>query len=451
MIIRADAILADDKGTLYSPGAIKIGTSQGDPQKAGTILKIAHQDEILPGKDEQIHELGNSLLIPGLIQGHIHFNQTLFRGLAEGLELLPWLRTRIWPFEAAHSEASVHAAASLATAELLLGGTTAALTMETTRHTSGAFKAANALGIRAHIGTALMDSNQDGVPPAIIRDGSEALEETVELDREWSNKTGGRLRACVAPRFVLSCSESLLLESAEVAANSDLIWHTHVSENRDEVDVVRDITGYDNADYFAKLNLLGRNSSLAHGIWLSDGEIEKLADAGSSILHCPSTNLKMGSGIANTVKLDASGVNVALGSDGAPANNRLDSLQEMRLAALLADYRNGPSSEHSRRAFSWATTGGAAAMNLQDKIGKLRADYEADITSLSLDSFHGDLQSPDDLITWLVYEADSSCVTDVWVSGKKRVEKGTLVQGSLADIRKKFGEERAKLLSRVTV
>ena len=158
------------------------------------------------------------VVLPGLVQAHIHLCQTLFRGLADDLSLEAWLATRIWPLEAAHTEASVHASAMLGAAELLLGGTTAILDMETVRYTGAAFEALESIGIRATAGKCLMDAASN--PPALREPADQALKESADLCAKWHGAAGGRLRYCFAPRFAPSCTGALLRAVSALAARS---------------------------------------------------------------------------------------------------------------------------------------------------------------------------------------------------------------------------------------
>ncbi len=175
-------------------------------------------------------------LLPGFVQTHIHLCQTLFRGYADDLRLLDWLRTRIWPMEAAHTPSSLRAAARLACLELLRGGTTSILTMETVRGTEAVIEAVSATGIRATIGKCLMDETTPDAPAGLLEDGRAALDESVALFRRYDGTAGGRIRVALAPRFALSCSRELLEAIAATASDIDAIVHTHASEQQDEVD-----------------------------------------------------------------------------------------------------------------------------------------------------------------------------------------------------------------------
>ncbi len=456
MLLKADIVVADSLGTIFSPGAIRFRSGvrssvPREPEKPGEILEVGRADELQIDSSEEIFDLKGRWILPGLVQAHLHLNQTIFRGLAERLELLPWLRTRIWPLEAAHEYETIYASARQSVVEMLSCGATSALTMETTRNTEAVFQACYELGFRASIGTALMDRDADNIPPSILRNGEGSLVESVELHNKWSDKTAGRLQSNIAPRFVLSCTEEVLQTSKEVASEKDLIWHTHVSENRGECEEIRNITGMDNAEYFDKLGLLDSKSSLAHGIWLTDNEKHVLADKKASILHCPSTNLKMGSGIAETVQMDGKGINVALGSDGAPANNRLDIFAEIRLAALLASFKAGTQNVDPASVFGWATIGGAKAMGQEDRIGSLTAGKLPDMISIDPGNFAGNPENSDDIYAHLVYGASSNDVRDVWIDGSRLVEDGSTVEFDRNEILENFKSNREALLGKITL
>ena len=445
MILRASLVVADAEGTLFAPGALRLG----EGANSGRILYAAPASQLSAAPDEEVLNVGEAWIIPGLVQAHIHFSQTLFRGLAEGVELLPWLKDRIWPLEAAHDRASVRASARQTIAELLLSGATAALTMETSHHSDAVFEACHELGMRAAVGPALMDFTHKNIPPRLVRNGEEALAEVVELHQLWSERSAGRVRACLAPRFVLSCTEDLLLRSAEIAQRHNLIWHTHASENDYETQKVRSVTGHDNVDYFEHLGILSENCSLAHGIWLTTDEIALIARRKAALLHCPSTNLKLGSGIANTPAMHEAGVHIAIGSDGAPANNRLDVFEEMRLAGLLSQWKTTPGKVKARDVFGWATSGGAKALGLAGEIGVLKKGACADFVVLAPGFFCGSLADPDLVYTHLVFGASSCDVRETWVSGVQLVKDHRLLHDSESEIAREYSARQRELLARL--
>jgi 5-methylthioadenosine/S-adenosylhomocysteine deaminase len=182
-------------------------------------------------------DASESAVIPGFVQTHIHLCQTLFRGAADDLALIDWLKKRVWPMEAAHTAASVAASARLGVAELIKGGTTCALTMETVNHTEQVFTVVEETGFRATIGKCMMDKG-DEVPPALQEQTSRSIEESLALLAKWHGQAGGRIRYCFAPRFAVSCTRELLEQVAALARERGVMVHTHASENKTECELV---------------------------------------------------------------------------------------------------------------------------------------------------------------------------------------------------------------------
>src|SRR6478735_4735903 len=181
-------------------------------------------------------------VLPGFVQTHVHLCQTLFRGSADDLSLMDWVRTRIWPMEAAHTPSTLRAAARLGISELLASGTTTVLTMETVHETDVVFEAAAEAGIRATIGKCMMDAGDD--VPARLREHTKAsIDESVALGKRWDGAAQGRLRAAFAPRFALSCSPALLEAVASLSDANQTLVHTHASESQDEIAMVRRLSG----------------------------------------------------------------------------------------------------------------------------------------------------------------------------------------------------------------
>ena len=208
----------------------------------------------------------------------------------------------------------------------------------------------------------------------------------MELVDRWHGRHDDRLRACLAPRFAPSCTEELLREVGRLSRERDLLIHTHASENEREIAWVRELFGKGNVEYFEHVGLLSERLCMAHGIWLDDAEREAVREAGAAIAHCPSSNLKLASGIAPVTDLLRRGITVALGADGAPCNNRLDGLAEMRLAALLQKIPGAPRALNAQEALDLATRGGAKALRWFDRIGSLEVGKRADLVALNLSS-----------------------------------------------------------------
>src|ERR687889_1152800 len=215
-------------------------------------------------------------VLPGFVQTHVHLCQTLFRGAADDLELIDWLKKRVWPLEAAHDAPSLRASARLGVAEMIRGGTTCALTMETVNHTAEVFRVVEETGFRATVGKCMMDKG-DEVPAALQEEAEESIRESLALLEEWHGRAEGRVRYCFAPRFAVSCTRELLERVAGLARERDVMIHTHASENRTEIEMVEQATGMRNVQYLASLGLAAPNVALAHCVHLDDAELDTLA------------------------------------------------------------------------------------------------------------------------------------------------------------------------------
>ncbi|MBI4880003.1 MAG: 5'-deoxyadenosine deaminase [Planctomycetes bacterium] len=379
----------------------------------GRIEALGAENE-LPPADRTIDIQGH-VLLPGFVQSHVHTCQTLFRGAADDLSLLDWLRHRIWPLEAAHDPASLQASAELTVLELLSGGTTAILSMETVRHTETVFETLARLPVRAVVGKCMMDGGAH-VPSSLAEDSERSLRESLALARAFPNRPGARLRACLAPRFALSCSEGLLRDVAAAAREHDLLIHSHCAEQLQEVRLVQEATGQRNLAFLERAGLSGARVRLAHVIHLDEAENELLARSGTHVLHCPSSNLKLGSGTAPITRYLQRGVPVSIGADGAPCNNSLDALREARLAALLQKPIFGPTALPARTALELITRAGAAALGMAEEIGSLEAGKRADLVEIDLDRPH---VAPDgDVHARIVYEAERADIARVFFDGE---------------------------------
>lgn len=356
------------------------------------------------------------VVLPGLIHSHLHACQTLCRNNADGLELLDWLRDRIWPFEAAHDEKSLRASADLTFLECIRSGATSILDMGTVHHYGQVFESARDSGVRLVGGKCMMDAGQ-GVPAGLRETTEKSIAESIALIEKWHGAENGRLRYALAPRFVLSCTEKLLRQVQTISTERGVRIHTHASENSTECDVVREKTGMDNVSYFHHLGLLGQHTTLAHCVWLTAEEQRLLRETQTRIAHCPSANFKLASGTAKIPELLKQGITVGLGADGAPCNNNLDIFVELRLAALVHLPRTGPTSLPAMQVLELATLNGAKALGLEGQIGQLTEGAKADVITVDLSQAHATPNSSDAVAT-LVYAGQSQDVRDVIVDGQ---------------------------------
>jgi 5-methylthioadenosine/S-adenosylhomocysteine deaminase len=385
--------------------------------------------------------------IPGFVQAHLHLCQTLFRGLADDLPLLDWLRLRIFPLEAAHNTASVHASAMAGITELIRSGTTTILDMGTIHYEEEVVRAIDETGLRAFVGKAMMDVND--IYPAFKEPASESLATTRRQAEQWHRSSGDRIRYAVAPRFVLSCSDRLLYEAFEMTkAFPGMLFHTHAAENRAEMDAVRKRCGMDNVEFFETIGILADNTCLAHCIWLNENEMGLIHDRKAKVVHCPSSNLKLGSGVARIPEMLNRGITVSLGADGSPCNNTLNMFEEMRLAALIQKPAHGANVMSARTVFAMANVGGANALGLGKEIGSIEPGKKADIVLLDVDQIWNPY-SFSDVYSTIVYSGSPENVHSVMVDGRwlyERMEHRTLDE---PEVLAKAREQLGLLLQRV--
>jgi len=379
--------------------------------RGGRIAGIGGNGQVA----DTIIDATNCAVLPGFVQTHLHLCQTIFRGAADDLSLIDWLRRRVWPMEAAHTAESLRASARLGLAELIKGGTTCGLTMETVSHTEEVFKCVQESGFRATVGKCMMDKGDD-VPVPLQEIAADSINESLALLKKWHGAAEGRIRYCFAPRFAVSCTRELLSEVARLAVEYGVMVHTHASENRTECEMVRRDTGLGNIDYLNAVGLTGRHVALAHCVHVNQQELELLAQTQTNVAHCPSSNLKLGSGIAPVAEMLNLGVSVSLGADGAACNNRLDMFTEMRTAALLQKVTHGPEALPAKLVLKMATRDGARALGLEEEIGSLEVGKRADVTIVRLDEVHT-TPKPADIVSTLVYSAQATDVTTVLIDG----------------------------------
>ena len=370
------------------------------------------------GYEGKIYDYPDSTLIPGFVQTHVHLCQTLFRGLADDLQLLEWLQKKIFPFENAHNKNSLRISAKLGINELLLGGTTTLLDMGTLRHQEVVFEEMISSGIRGFSGKCLIDENE--LYPSFKSSTENELKYMHELANEFHNVEEGRIRYGFAPRFVLSCSEELLKETKSMMNDfPGSVYHTHSSENKNEISEVRKKYNKENIEYFDSINVLDDHTVLAHCIHLNENEKQILKNKNVKVAHCPSANLKLGSGIANIPEYIERGISVSIGADGPPCNNNLSVFTEMRLAALIQKPIHGAEAMDAKTVFKIATIEGSKALHLENEVGSIEVGKKADLVLMDLNSYVNSVVDNDEQVySNIVYSSGTNNVRSVMINGK---------------------------------
>jgi 5-methylthioadenosine/S-adenosylhomocysteine deaminase len=272
---------------------------------------------------------------------------------------------------------------------------------------------------------------------------AKSIDESIAIARRWHGRANGRLRAAFAPRFAISCSRELLEAVGKLAIEHRLVIHTHASENLDEIALIKLRTGRKNIDYLAETGLASKHLCLAHCVWVDEDEQALIAERDVKVLHCPGSNLKLGSGLAPVVEMRAKGISVSLGADGAACNNHLDMFEEMRLAAVLQSVRHTPGALTARDVLTMATREGARALGLQDEIGSIEAGKRADLILV-------DAQGPDPYST-IVYASRGTDVRTTIVDGEVLIDEFQPTRWDLKEIAATARAEATALASRANL
>ena len=418
-LIKAHWIIpVEPQGQVYENHAIAI--------QDGRIVGILPLAQALADFDPvNIEELPGHALIPGLVNTHTHAAMSLLRGNADDLPLMEWLENHIWPLERRYAgEAFVRDGTDLALAEMLRGGVTCFNDMYFFPEITA--RQVIQSGMRATLGMILVD-----FPTAWASGPDEYLSKGLAFYDALRDQS--LVNAAFAPHAPYTVSDEPLARMRILAEELDCPIHMHLHETADEVRRGRSSHGMRPLKRIAQLDLLGPRFIAVHMTQLDDEEIELFARFGGSIAHCPESNLKLASGFCPVAKLLDAGVNVALGTDGAASNNDLDILGEMKTAALLAkgvagDARAVPAAT----ALRMATLNGAKALGLDQEIGSLEIGKSADIVALDLSDI--ETQPLFDPISDIVYAASRHQVSDVWVAGRRLLNKRELTTLDRNDI-----------------
>jgi 5-methylthioadenosine/S-adenosylhomocysteine deaminase len=291
-------------------------------------------------------------------------------------------------------------------------------------HTDAIAEVLEQSGIRAIFGKALMDRGQ-GVPPGLRESAAAAVDSALALARRWQGAGGGRLRVSLAPRFILTCSDALWRDVAAAAAEHGLLVHTHLAESPTEAREVEAVVASSAARYFAKCGVLSEHFVGAHGVWVDDEELSLLEHADAALVHCPGSNLKLGSGFANVRRWARAGLRRGLGSDGAACDNRLDTFHELSLAALISRTLDPGDHLTAREVLALATCEGARALGLGDVTGSLEPGKQADVIVVDHTAPHLAPNETLDPYTTLVHAARATDVRLTMVAGRILYRSGT--------------------------
>ena len=374
-------------------------------------------------------DLPDHILAPGLVNAHCHAAMTLLRGAADDLPLQRWLTERIWPMEGALiDEHFVRVGTQLAAVEMLLGGTTTCVDMYF--YSKAAAHSFLSLGQRAVLALPVID-----FPTRYAADVDAYISIGLQARDEFSGEP--LLSFALAPHAPYTAADTTFQKVLAYANELGIPVHTHLQETLQEVSDALALSGERPTARLARLGVLSPDFFAAHGVHLDATDIATLARHGASVVHCPSSNLKLASGLAPIAALLKAGINVGLGTDGAASNNRLDMFEEMRIAALIGKVQaNDAAAVNASQAFTMATLGGARAAGISQTTGSLEIGKAADLIAVSLQA--PGLQPMFDPVSHFVYVASRADVTHVWVAGKALVTERTpnaVLSQAMAELR----------------
>ncbi len=398
--------------TLYNATIITLNQRMDILEKGYLIIK---DDKIIalgsgtPSHMENPINLEGKIIIPGFVNAHTHMPMTLYRGIADDLPLKEWLEEHIWPAEAKLTfENNVRVGARIGLAEMIKTGTSTFCDMYF--FADAVAEETEKAGLRAVMGEGILE-----FPTNSFDDSTKALEKAENFIKKWQN------HPLIVPGTIFhatyTCKKETLKKVKQMAEKYNTPLTTHISETQEEVETVCKEQGLNPVQYLDSLGLLNKHMTGAHCVWLTDQDQDLFAKNGTSVAHCPTSNLKLASGIAPIPSYIEKGINVALGTDGTASNNNLDMVEEMRLAALIHKGNNlNATVVNAQTALKMATINGAKALGLDDKIGSIEVGKLADLQII--DTNNSFMTPIYDYYSAIVYSMNSHCIESLLINGK---------------------------------
>jgi len=415
-------VTVDPQRRIIEDGAVAI---EGDK-----IVAVGKTEKVKKeySSAERVFDASRMIIMPGLIDCHVHLAQALIRGCADDVSLVEWLRERVWPLQGHYTKEDGKISALLCMLEMIKSGTVCFV--ESMLHTrygfDGIAEAVKQSGMRAVLSKTVMDTAGYGTQKTIMHEGmietrEQSLNEAVQMIRKWNEEADGRIHVWFGPRTPGACSPELYREVSQLANEYRTGITMHLAEVKEDVKYTKEEFNLLPVEFAKSVDLLGPNVLLAHAVWLTSKEIRMLAKSNTRVCHCPASNMKLASGIAKVPEMLRAGVTVSLGCDGGPSNNCYDMICEMKLAALLHKVHSlDPLVMPAEAVIEMATVHGSEAIGLSNEIGAIMPGKKADIVLVDFKKPHlTPLHNP---VSHMVYAANGSDVHTVIVDGKILME-----------------------------
>ena len=443
-------ITVDEKRRIIKDGAVAVeGNKIIDVGKTEDLVKKYKADEVIDAKDK--------IVMPGLVDTHVHLAQAMIRGCADDVSLITWLKDRVWVLQGNYNAEDGKTSAELCILEMLRTGTTTFLeVMIAGRYGfDGIAKVVEKSGIRAGLSKIVMDTlgyaNEDNIMyPGMAEEKEATIKEALDMHKKWDGAANGRIHVWFGPRTPGAVSPELYKEIRQLANEHNMRITFHLGEVKDDVEYTKKNFNLLPVEFAKSVGMLGSDVVLAHGVWFSEKEIKLLAETGTHVSHNPSSNLKLASGYAPIPEMMKAGVNVSLGCDGGPSNNSYDLIREMKLAAIIHKARLlDPLILPAEEVIEMATINGAKAMGLENEIGSLEKGKKADIILVDMTAPH--MTPPTNPVSNLVYAAHGYDVDTVIVDGKIVVRNKKVLTLDEEDIIKRARERALKVYERAGI
>jgi 5-methylthioadenosine/S-adenosylhomocysteine deaminase len=404
----------DEQDTIYAPGWVAV-----EKDRIGTVRAGQPPVDLLVAA-ERVIDATHLAVMPGLINAHTHLSQTFMRGLGDDKPLLAWLKQVMWPLQAAMRPDEMRLAALLGLVENLRCGATAVgqhhKIITSSAHVDAAAEAAKTIGLRMQLARGWVDLGTNAESPEAI------LAEMSRLRERWHGQAEGRITVAFGPMAAWRCSDEMMRRAFALAREWGLRTHIHVAEAKDEIELMRQRNGLGHIEWLHALGLLGPEMQLVHCVWVSEAEIDLIAESQSVVVHCPVSNMYLASGAAPLRLLLDRGVTVALGTDGPASHNSQDLLETLKIAALLAKVSTGQATALlPMEALRLVTSAGARFWGRED-VGRIVPGGKADLTLVNLNTARSmPVHRPESAV---VYSASGADVHTVIVDGRILLDGG---------------------------
>lgn len=441
-LIENGSILTMDKlNTIHTPGWVWVENDRISAVGGG------QPPTALADRAERVIDATHLAVLPGLVNAHTHLSQTFMRGLGDDKPLLDWLKQVMWPLQAAMTPAEMRLAALLGLVENLRCGVTAVgqhhKITTSPAHVDAAAEAAEVVGLRLQLARGWVDLGSGAEPPEMI------VAEMARLRECWHGQAEGRITVAFGPMAAWRCSDETMRRTWALACKWGLRTHIHVAEARAEIELMRQRNGLGHIEWLHSLGVLGPEMQLVHCVWVSEAEIELLAESGAVVVHCPVSNMYLASGIAPVRRMLDRGVTVALGTDGSASHNSQDLLETLKVAALLTKLSTGDANALAPlEALGMVTTAGARFWGRED-LGRIAPGAKADLTLVNLNTARAmPVHHPESAV---VYNASGADIHTVLVDGRILLDEGRVTMLDEAALLEECRVAAKRLLERAGV